>query len=244
MKSKNIFAVLLVVSALCALPTLASAHERQVINIGGTDYLFVVGSLGEPVVVDDKTGVDFRIKVADPKDPTNASGAGAKPVTGLEQTLKVELIAGDKKKTQDLTPAYNDAGAYKTTFFPTVQTTLTYRFFGTINNTPVDLSFVCNPAGSPKVADDKTSVSLGTGVTRTFKAGGFGCPLAKEDLGFPEDAMTVLGLHEDLHGDMDGMMKTMATDQANNQSGAAITFGLLGMVFGIIAFIKARRSKE
>ncbi len=226
---------------LLLIPGLASAHERQLINIGGTDYLFVVGSLGEPVVVDDKTGVDLRVQAADPKDPTNSSAGGAKPVLGLEQALKVEIIAGNKKKTFDLTTVYNAPGSYKAIFFPTVQTGLTYHFTGTINNTPIDLSFSCAPEGS-KAVEDKSSVRLGDGVTRKYKNGQFGCPLAKEGLGFPEEAMTVLGLHEDVHGDMNKMMTDM-NSAAAGQGGAGLAFGILGTILGAFAIWKTRTPK-
>jgi hypothetical protein len=172
MQYKHLFAGLTLALAFFT-PALASAHERQLFNIGGTDYLFIVGSLGEPVVVDDKTGVELRVQIADPKDPTNSSAAGAKPLLGLEQALKVEIIAGEKKKTFDLTTVYGTPGAYKAVFFPTVKTALTYRFTGTVNNIPSELSFVCAPEGS-KAAEDKTEVSLGAGVTRTYKNGQFG----------------------------------------------------------------------
>ncbi len=242
MQHKHIVAGLLLAFALFT-PALVSAHERQLINIGGTDYLFVVGSLGEPVVVDDKTGVDLRVQTADPKDPTNSSASGAKPLLGLEQALKVEIIAGDKKKNFDLTTVYGTLGSYKAVFFPTIKTSLTYHFTGTINNTPVDLSFSCAPEGS-KAVEDKTEVALGTGVKRIYKNGQFGCPLGKEELGFPEDAMTVLGLHEDLHGDMDKMAKDKASAPTTpDQSGPALAFGLIGVILGAIALWKSRTPK-
>lgn len=223
---------------LLAIPMYAGAHERQLINIGGIDYLFVVGSLGEPIVVDDKTGVDLRVQTADPQDPTNSAALGAKPVLGLEQALKVEIIAGDKKKAFDLTTVYGTLGSYKAVFFPTVKTGLTYHFTGAINNTPVDLSFSCAPEGSNAV-EDKTEVALGDGVKRTYKNGQFGCPLGKDELGFPEDAMTVLGLHEDAHHDMDGMMESIISDQTG-KTGAALLFGLLGTILGAVALWKKR----
>lgn len=230
----SIVAAVFIVAPMCA-----SAHERQVINIGGTDYLFVVGSLGEPVVVDDKTGVDLRVKIADPKDPTNASAVGTTPVTGLESVLKVEISAGDKKKMMDIVPAWNDAGAYKNTFFPTIKTGITYRFTGTINKTPVDLTFICAPEGT-QATEDKSSVKLGEGVTRTYKNGQFGCPLAKEELGFPEEGMTILGLHEDLHGDIDKISEGIKNDHQRGQAGSALAFGLLGTLLGGIALWKSR----
>lgn len=236
---KYIFSLLAL--ALFISPSLASAHERQLINIGGTDYIFVVGSLGEPVVVDDKTGVDLRVAVADPKAPTDPKAAGVKPVLGLEQALKVEIIAGDKKKTFDLTTVYGAEGSYKAIFFPTVQTALTYHFTGMINNTPVDLSFSCAVEGS-KAVEDKGAVRLGEGVTRKYKNGQFGCPLAKESLGFPEEAMTVLGLHEDVHGDMNAMMTSMNT-AAQGSGGAGLAFGILGTALAALALWKARTPK-
>lgn len=230
----------LIALAFIGTPLFVSAHERQVFNIGGTDYIFVVGSLGEPIVVDDKTGIELRVKIADPKAPTDANAAGATPVEGLDKTLKVELIAGDKKKTLDLSPAYKDPGAYKNTFFPTIATTYTYRFFGTINDKPVDLSFTCNPAGHVAAPEDTTEVPLGDGVVRKFKAGQFGCPLPKEELGFPEATLTTIGLHEDAEQHMSEAMESM---KKNASSGTALAFGLLGVLMGALALWKSRAPK-
>jgi hypothetical protein len=241
MQPKYLFAGLTLALALLT-PVLSSAHERQLINIGGTDYLFVVGSLGEPVVVDDKTGVELRVQIADPKDPTNSSALGAKPLLGLEQALKVEIIAGEKKKTFDLTTVYGTLGSYKAVFFPTVKTALTYRFTGTINNTPIDLSFFCAPEGS-KAAEDKTEAVLGAGVTRMYKNGQFGCPMGKEELGFPEEGMSLLGLHDDIHGEMSGMMNDMMNDSQKGRASAALAFGLIGTLLGAIALWKSRTPK-
>ena len=74
------------------------AHQRQLFTIGNEDYLFVVGSLNEPIFVDDKTGVDFAAYSPDPADPVNSKANGSKPIEGLENILKVELAAGNKKK--------------------------------------------------------------------------------------------------------------------------------------------------
>lgn len=235
----KIFSSLLValLSIVLMSPLTASAHERQVFEIGGKQYLFVVGSLGEPVVVDDKTGVDLRVKLADPKNPGDSNSANAKAIEGLDQTLKVEISAGDKKKVFDLKPAYKDPGAYKAVFFPTVQTALTYRFFGTIDGTPVNLSFACNPATESQTAEDKNAVKIDDNVTRTLKVGAFGCPLAKESLGFPEDEMSILGLHEDLHGDLKAVESKITP---SNASGATI-LSIAALAIGVLAFIRTRK---
>ncbi len=224
-------------------PVFASAHERQLITIGGTDYLFVIGSLAEPIVVDDKTGLDLRIKIADKKDPTNTSAVGAVPVEGLESTLKLELIAGDKKKVFDISPAYKDPGAYKNTFFPTVKTSLTYRLFGTIQDKPVDLSFTCAPEGS-KATEDKSTVELTAGVTRTYKNGQFTCPLGKEELGFPEASMSIVAMHADAEQRASELAKSTEENSAKNQAHAGFAFGVLGTVLGAVGLWRSRAHKS
>src|SRR6476620_7945932 len=105
---------------------IAFAHQRALFNIGGKDYLFVIGSQNEPVFVDDKSGVDFFAYTPDPKDPMNSQANGTKPVEGLENTLKVIVSAGNKNQTFALEPAFRDPGHYNAPFYPTVQTTYSY----------------------------------------------------------------------------------------------------------------------
>ena len=216
--------------ALLALlaPSFALAHEHQVFTIGGKSYEFVVGSLGEPLVVDDKTGVDLRVS------------QGGVAVEGLEKDLKVELIAGDKKKTLDMTTVYGTKGSYKAIFFPTIQTTLTYRIFGKINNTPVDLSFTCNPAGHVAEPDDKTAVPVSEGVVRTLKSGQFGCPMDKAELGFPEESMTSVELHKDAEHHMSALSTAIENDM---QKKIGLGLGLLGVILGGFALFKSRASR-
>jgi len=196
MKQKSRLLFSLVVLAALLAPA-ALAHERQAFEIGDKTYLLVIGSLNEPVFVDDKTGVDLRVLLADPENPGDSSKGT--PVPGLDAALKVDLMAGDKTKTLAFSPVYNSPGAYKAEFYPTVATTLTYRVYGAINDVPVDLTFSCNPAGHPAVKDDTERVMITDGVTRVYKSGAFGCPRPRDDLGFPEPMHSIDGLHQQLH---------------------------------------------
>lgn len=224
--------ILSVILAGAFLPQVVFAHERQVFDVGGQKYLFTVGSLNEPLVVDDKSGVDLRVKLADPSNPGDGNATGSKPMEGLEQSMQVEIIAGDKKKTFALEPAYKDPGAYKAVFFPTIQTALTYRFFGTINNNPVDVSFSCDASGVKKTEEDKTEVKISDRVTRTLKVGSFGCPLAKDTLGFPENSVSLGGLHEDIHGDLAALGNSMKT---------GVVLGALALVTALAALFTGRK---
>jgi hypothetical protein len=183
----------LVLAALVSLVSVtpqAFAHERQLYTIGGQDYLIVIGSLNEPIFVDDKSGVELRVLTADPNNPMNSTAEGAVPVEGLEETVQVELGAGNVTKVLQLEPAFGEPGAYEAPFYPTVATTLTYRLFGTINNTPVDLTFTCTPTGEAGATADNSTVQVSEGVVRKGIEGGYGCPAPVTDAGFPEPLMS------------------------------------------------------
>lgn len=160
-----------------------SAHERHTYQIGQHDYVLVVGSLNEPVVVDDRTGVDLRIKQL----VTNNYGVQEKPVEGQESSLKVEIKANGQSKIMDLTPAWKEPGAYRALFYPTAATVYSYRIFGTLGEAPVDLTFTCsNEKYDHHASADTQVIKISDQVTRKQKAGGFGCPLDKTGFRFPQ----------------------------------------------------------
>jgi hypothetical protein len=224
--------------ALCILAgtRVALAHENHVYRIGAKTYQFTIGSLNEPVAVDDKTGLDFRVV-----EPSLSNAEGA-PVDGLDQTLKVELAAGGQKRVFSIQPAFGQPGAYRTAFYPTVQTTLSYRIFGTIENIPLDLTFTCNPAGHPRSPDDNNEVKISDQVSRLSKRGAFGCPVAKADMGFPEaapsayDLQTKIGSLESALGDT-----RAAATRAVFFGLAGVVVGLAGAVFGAVAWKNGNR---
>ena len=230
---KYYFLSLAMAAALIAVsPQGASAHETRMYEIKHQPYQFVVGSLNEPIAVDDKTGVHLivtRPAVAvtgykEEGDHHEASGA----VEGLDKTLKVEVSAGDKKKIMDLTPIHGEAGAYRASFIPTVQTTYTYRFFGTLNDTPIDVSFSCNPAGHPVTAEDKKEIEISKDVHQTLKRGAFGCPVAKTDIGFPESVVSEYEL----------MRKTESSiADVKSEAQGARTAGIIGIIVGALGLI-------
>lgn len=165
------------------------AHQRQLFTIGDTDYLFVVGSLNEPIFVDDKTGVDFAAYSPDPNDPVDSKANGTKPIEGLENILKVELAAGDKKKVLDFEPAYQNPGHYEAVFFPTIETTYNYTLFGNIDGTDFRATWTCSPAEGEPLSNNST-VQISDDVIRKAMLGSFGCPQPRMDLGFPEPYLT------------------------------------------------------
>jgi hypothetical protein len=206
-------ALAVLVSLISVMPQ-AFAHQRQLYTIGGQDYLIVIGSLNEPVFVDDKSGVDLRVLTADPNNPMNSSAEGAAPVEGLEQTVQVEIAAGNNTKVMQLEPAFGEPGAYEAPFYPTVATTLTYRVFGTINDTPVDLTFTCTPTGEAGAAPDNSTVQISEGVVRKGIEGGYGCPASRSDVAFPEPYVSnyeIATSLEQLQSDISSMNASMGS---------------------------------
>jgi hypothetical protein len=194
MVQNNKYRVLVMIVVITTITTIVSsfvlhqnvyAHQRQLFTIGNEDYLFVVGSLNEPIFIDDKTGVDFSAYSTDPADPVNSKANGSKPIEGLENILKVELAAGDKKKVLNFEPAYQNPGHYEAPFFPTIETTYNYTLFGNINGTDFRATWTCSPAEGEPLSDNSTK-QISDGVIRKAMLGSFGCPQPRTDLGFPE----------------------------------------------------------
>lgn len=182
---------ILLLSSSCILQNVAFAHQRQLFTIGDKDYLFVVGSLGEPLYIDQKSGVDFSAFWPDPSDPVNSRANGSKPIGGLENMLKVEVVAGDKNKTFDFEPAFMNPGHYEAPFFPTVETTYNYTLFGVINGTNFRATWTCSPAGGEgTLISNNSTVEISPNVTRKSMMGSFGCPQPLSEAGFPEPMMS------------------------------------------------------
>jgi hypothetical protein len=119
------------------MPFSASAHESRKV---ATDYVFVVGFLDEPAIQGDTNGISLEVTKAD------------KPVTGLDLTLKAEIIVGDQKKEVALSPVWKTDGSYEAVFIPTQPGDYAFRFFGTVDGTTIDETFTSSPNGFDSVA--------------------------------------------------------------------------------------------
>lgn len=173
------------------------AHQRALFDINGKDYLFVIGSANEPLYVDDKTAATLDGYWPDASDPTNSRANGTQPITGLENMLKVEILAGDKNMTSNMDPAFGEVGKYESeTFYPTVATTFDYRIYGNINGTNFDVTFSCQPGGETAPSDNST-VDISENVVRKALQGGFGCP--EDRVGFPEPYISQYELIQQLN---------------------------------------------
>lgn len=224
MKKQVLLVLAPAVALLCAaLP--ASGHERDTFKIGDRYYVFTVGSLNEPFVVDSISGVDLRAsRLSGP--PGGAAGKGS-PIAGLERTLKVELSAGDKKETLAFDPSDQTPGSYTAIFIPTVQTTYGYRIFGTLEDSAVDLSFSCVAGEVSETTVDSSQVKISEAITRLGKIGAYACPGPRKALGFPEPALTSYELSQSTQN------LASAAESAAKQAAAAEALAIAGIAAGL-----------
>lgn len=194
-----ILGVVLTLSMLAApVLQMSYAHQRALFEINGKDYLFVIGSANEPLNVDDKTAATLDAYWPNASDPTSTDANDTKPILGLEDMLKVEILAGDKNMTSNFEPAFGELGKYESeTFYPTIPTTFSYRIFGDVNGTNFDVTFSCNPAGGEGAQPDNSTVQISDNVVRKALLGGFSCP--SERVGFPEPYVSQYELSQELN---------------------------------------------
>lgn len=217
---------LVFLALLLFLSVSAHAHERQVFEINGQTVQLVVGSLSEPVYVDDKTGLDLTVTLIAP-DANNS------PITGLEETLMLELQAGGKTKSFPIEAAWMAPGKYKTTFYPTIAGTYAYRLYGMILDTPFDVTFTCNPSGhAMHGTTDDTMIEISPLVKRVSKAGGFGCPLPKASAGFPEDSESIAGLVQSL-SDHSHASESLPESESNGLVPVALGIAILSLLISL-----------
>ncbi|HEU0113154.1 MAG TPA: hypothetical protein VFQ80_00670 [Thermomicrobiales bacterium] len=138
-----------------AWPLVASAHEHRTIANG--QYNMVVGFLDEPTFAGLKNGLDLTVMKLGGTPTAGAAssddGPQGAPVTGLEKTLKAEVLYSDQTMELTLEPRDGAPGAYNGVFFPMKPGDYSFRIYGTINGAQVDETFTTSPSTFGPVED-------------------------------------------------------------------------------------------
>lgn len=182
-----VFVIAIVLAGTSAIPVFQTSYAHQLVlyNIKGKDYLFKVEWANEPVSVDDKTNIELTVITPNSTNPMSDEANGTVPVTGLENSLKMNITAGDKILQSDLEPAFGELGVYESkTFYPTIPTTYSFRVYGDLNGTSFDSTFACNPTLGENAPPDNSTIQISKDVVRKALSGGLDCP--DDRIGFPE----------------------------------------------------------
>lgn len=194
--------ILALALVLVAVPQGASAHESR--DLGGGKYKAVVGFLNEPAYQGQLNGLDFTVTSATEK---NADGT-AKPIEGLEKTLKAQVLADGKTLDLTLQSRFNMPGKYAAYFMPTVAGQYRFRVYGDINGEKIDETFESGPGRFSDIA-------------------------AITPLQFPN---AVAAAPADLQAQLDAAKSAASTAQMIAIGGVVV--GVLGLVVGIAAFLR------
>ena len=249
---KIIIATLLVMTLTTVAAAAVFAHESEEEG----DYRFVVGFLHEPAYEGEKNAVSIRVTKVVPEeaaeekeedhsqghstsvdtnksDATDSGGHEEKtaPVEGLQDTLQVEVthVPSEVSRTMALRTVFGEPGHYVADLIPTSPGHYRFRFFGTIEGSPLDKAFDSMAGG-----------------------GGFDDVQAASVIHFPE---TVASARE-VEGAVRGVQATAqqaqedAMSATSNVSGAS-TLGIIGIIVGAIGialgggamFVSLRRGK-
>jgi hypothetical protein len=182
---------LMLLGSFLATTSASEAHERRTV---GT-YNFDVGWLNEPAYLNEPNAVDLRVSRA--SDTT--------PVTGLEQTLKVEVTQAEKKIEVALRPRFNTPGAYDGRLMPTAPGVYSFRIFGTIE---------------------------GQAVNETFTASDSTFAIINEPPAFPNPYLDIGSLNEEVHGFESRLVALEDADGSNSGTTLGI-IGIVVGGFGL-----------
>ncbi len=126
MKKIGLFALVVVIASLLVLSrtTVTTAHENRKIG----KYQVAVGWRQEPAYTNVFNGPEIFINELDSN----------KEVEGAEETLKVEVLFGDKSKKLKLEVAYGEKGHYIADLIPTQPGDYTFHLTGKIGDQAID----------------------------------------------------------------------------------------------------------
>lgn len=131
----NVKGVLVVLLLIPGLSGLAYAHTVD--SVG--EYRVEIGWMNEPVVSNETNAIELYISPLEPslelEEQEFKNG-----VSGLEKTLKMELVYKTEKITLPLSSDHNISGKYYAFVNPTISGFYQANVLGTIANTPISLS--------------------------------------------------------------------------------------------------------
>lgn len=174
----------------------AAAHEHRVVG----SVQMTVGWVDEPAYAGLKNAVQLFL-----------AAASKKPVSGADDTLKVEVIFGNQRTAAlPLMESGTRPGEYEAALMPTRPGTYTFHFIGSVNGQAIDQSFT----SSETTFDPVTDVSV-----LEFPA---------KDPSIAEVASLVNRV-------------ASRADTANAAAAQARMFGVAGIVVGIVVGAGVRR---
>jgi len=208
---KNLLFLILLISG-----TFNTAFAHTVDSVG--EYRLEIGWMNEPVVSGETNGIELLVSRIEPslelKQQKFENG-----VSGLEKSLKLELLFKEEKIILSLSPDHNIPGKYYAFINPTVSGFYQVNILGNIEKTPISLSM------HPPKVDERSYIE------------------------FPKPSdLTLTQLidgHTTLLGEINNLKKSFTELEQSNQqmnvSYVAISIGILAFIIASITLFKIRK---
>ncbi|MCV0393336.1 MAG: hypothetical protein K5790_08640 [Nitrosopumilus sp.] len=193
------------------------AFAHTVDSVG--EYRVEIGWMNEPVVSGETNAIEFYVSPLEPglelEEQVFKNG-----ITGLKNTVKIQLIYKDESIILPLSPDHDVTGKYYAFVNPTIAGFYQANILGTINDTPISLSM--HP---PKVEE-------------------------REWIEFPEPSnltlMQIIDGHTSLIAEIHDLKESINNlENPNSQFNFGITglvFGIIGIIIAIFALIKSKKN--
>jgi hypothetical protein len=204
--------IILAIAGIFAVPViLSTAYAHTIDSVG--DYRLEIGWINEPVVSGETNGIELLVSPFDPNLPPEEQEF-KDGISGLEKTLKIQLVYKEQKITFPLKADSKISGKYYTFVSPTSGGYYQANILGKIEDTTVSLSM------HPPRVENKTYLEFPP----------LEDPIKTEHTSFRAEINEIKEMLD----------RIKSTSQIASLSYVAISLGFAGIVIALISISKKR----